>query len=100
MKRSSHQLTQNPEKRMNLRLPNPEKLFPFKSPMSIEGCWMIGLTNLEVCNSVFSVTGENNKFELYIFPDSKKRETTSEKVRHGLEKHLEILDITATALQR
>ena len=27
--------------------------------------WMIGLTSLEVYNSFFNITEENNKFELY-----------------------------------
>ena len=32
---------------------------------------MIGLTDLEEYNSVFNITEENNKFELYKFPDEK-----------------------------
>ena len=36
-----------------------------KPPISIEGSWMIGSTNLEVYNSVFNITEHNNKVELY-----------------------------------
>ena len=41
------------------------KTFHFKPPISIEGEWMIGLTDLEVYNSIFNITEENNKFEIY-----------------------------------
>ena len=40
--------------------------FHFTPPIQINGNWMIGLTDLEVYNSIFNITKENNKFELYI----------------------------------
>ena len=43
----------------------PRELFHFKPSIQIQGDWRIGLTNLEVCNSIFNITEENNKFELY-----------------------------------
>ena len=60
---------------------------------------MIGLRSLEVDNSIFNVTEEINKFELYIYLDSEKGELTYEKVKERIEKHLEISDIVATDLQ-
>ena len=42
-----------------------KQTFHFNAPIPIEGSWMIGLTSLEVYNSVFNITEENNKFELY-----------------------------------
>ena len=39
--------------------------FHFKPPIQIQGDWMIGLTNLEVYNSIFNITEENNNFEIY-----------------------------------
>ena len=33
--------------------------------MSVEGSWMVGLTRLEVYNSIFNVTEEINTFEFY-----------------------------------
>ena len=36
----------------------------FKPPIPILGSWMIGLTDLEVHNSIFIKTEENKKFEL------------------------------------
>ena len=41
------------------------EIFHFKPSIQIQGDWMIGLTNLEVYNSIFNITEENNKFEIY-----------------------------------
>ena len=43
----------------------PRETFHFKTPNQIQGEWMIELINLEVYNSIFNITEENNKFELY-----------------------------------
>ena len=43
----------------------PRESFSFKKPISIEGSWMIGLTSLEVYNSIFNITEEKNKLKLY-----------------------------------
>ena len=60
---------------------------------------MIGLTDLEVYISIFNITEENNKFELYKFPDEKSGGVTYEKVGDEIEKDLDIEDITAADLQ-
>ena len=59
---------------------------------------MIGLTDLELYNSIFNIT-KNNKFELYNFPDEKAGGITYEKVRDEIERDLDISDITTTDLQ-
>ena len=46
---------------------------------------MVGLTALEVYTSTFNIT-EENKFELYTFPVSKKGGVTYEKVKDRLKK--------------
>ena len=56
---------------------------------------MIGLTGLEVYNSIFNITEENNKFELYKFPDEKAGGISYTKVRDEIERDLDIADITA-----
>ena len=43
----------------------PLETFHFTPPMEIKGDWMLGLVDLEVYNSIFNITEENNKFELY-----------------------------------
>ena len=77
----------------------PRETFHFKPPIQIQGDWMIGLTDLEVYNSIFNITEENNKFELYKFPDEKSGGVTYEKVRDEIENDLDIEDITAEDLQ-
>ena len=57
---------------------------------------MIGLTSLELYNCLFNVTEENIPFHFFIFAVSKKGRITYEKVRHEIEKDLDISDITAT----
>ena len=59
----------------------------------------MGLTSLEVSNSILIITGENNEFEFYIFPDSKIGGVSYEKVREEIERDLYFSDIRATDLQ-
>ena len=77
----------------------PRETFHFKPPIQIKGDWMIGLTDFKVYISIFNITEENNKFELYKFPNEKAGGVTYEKVRDEIEKDLDIEDITAEDLQ-
>ena len=43
----------------------PRETFHFNPPIHTKRDWMLGLINLEVYNSIFNITKENNKFELY-----------------------------------
>ena len=87
------------EETLEFKMIKPKQTFHFKPPISIEGSWMIGLTDLEVYNSIFNIIEENNKFKLYKFPDEKAGGITYEKVRDEIEKDLDIEDITAEDLQ-
>ena len=87
------------EETLEFKMIKPRETFHFKPPIQIKGDWMIGLTDLEVYNSIFNITEENNKFELYKFPDEKSGGVTYEKVRDEIEKDLDIEDITAQDLQ-
>ena len=88
-----------PQETLEFKMVKPRETFHFKQPIQIKGDWMIGLTDLEVYNSIFNITEENNKFELYKFPDEKAGGVTYEKVRDEIEKDLDIEDITAADLQ-
>ena len=88
-----------PQETLEIKMIKPRETFHFKPPIQIKGDWMIGLTDLEVYNSIFNITEENNKFELYKFPDEKAGGVTYEKVRDEIEKDLGIKDITATDLE-
>ena len=88
-----------PQETLEFKMPKPNETFHFKPPIQVKGDWMIGLTDLEVYNSIFNITEENNKFELYKFPDEKAGGVLYEKVRDEIEKDLDIEDITAEELQ-
>ena len=87
------------EETLEFKMNKSKETFHFKPPIQIKGDWMIGLTDLEVYNSIFNITEENNKFELYKFPDEKGGGISYTKVRDEIEKDLGIEDITATDLQ-
>ena len=87
------------EETFEFKLSKSREAFHFSQPIQIQGDWMIGLTDLEVCNSIFNITEKNNKFKLYKFPDEKAGGVTYEKVRDEIEKDLDIEDITAEDLQ-
>ena len=84
---------------MELRFSKSREIIPFNPPISIEGSWTIVLKSLEINFSIFNTTEENNKFELYIIPDSKTGDILYEKVRDEIERDLEITDITTADLQ-
>ena len=88
-----------PQETLEFKMIKPREMFHFNTPIQIKGDWMIGLRDLEVYNSIFNITEENNKFELYKFPDKKAGGVTYEKVRDEIEKDLDISDITDEHLQ-
>ena len=53
------------EETLKFNLNKSRETFSFKPPVPIEGDWKLGLTSLEVYNSLFSITEEKNKIELY-----------------------------------
>ena len=87
------------EETLEFTLVKSRETFHFKPLIQTEGDWMIGLVDLEVYNSIFNITEENNKFELYKFPDEKAGGITYEKDRDEIERDLDISDITAADLQ-
>ena len=87
------------EETLEFKMNKPRETFHFKPPIQVKGDRMIGLVDLEVYNSIFNITEENNKIELYKFLDEKAGGVTYEKVRDEIEKDLDISDITAADLQ-
>ena len=53
------------EETLEFKMIKPTETFHFKPQIQIQGDWMVGLVNLEVYNSIFNITEENNKFEIY-----------------------------------
>ena len=87
------------EETLEFKMVKPRETFHFKPPIQVKGDWMIGLTDLEVYNSVFNITEKNNKFELHKFPDEKSGGISYIKVRDEIERALNISDITDVDLQ-
>ena len=87
------------EETLEFKLNKSREIFHLSPPIQVKGDWMIGLVDLEVYNSIFNITEENNKFELYKFPDEKAGGISYTKVRDEIEKDLDIEDITAADLQ-
>ena len=77
----------------------PRETFHYNLFVPIEGSWMIGLTDLEVYNSIYNLTEENNKLQLYKYPERESVSVSYEKVRDEIEKDLRISDITAADFQ-
>ena len=77
----------------------PRETFHSNPSIQIKGDWMFGLTDLEVCNSIFNINTTNKKFEIYKLPGQKIGGVSYEKVRDEIERDLDISDITATDLQ-
>ena len=58
-------------KTLEFKMIKPRETFHFNPPIPIEGFRIIGLTDLEVYNSMFNITEENNQFKLYKYADGK-----------------------------
>ena len=87
------------EETLEFKMIKPRETFHFKPPIQVKGDWMIGLTNLEVYNSIFNITEENNKFDLYKVPDEKAGGISYIRDRDEVEKDLDFEVITAADLQ-
>ena len=59
------QTHRKPEEILEYKMDKPRETFHFKPPIQIQGDWMIGLTNLELYNSIYNITEKNNNFEIY-----------------------------------
>ena len=59
------------EETLEFKLSKTRETFHFNPPIQVKDDWMIGLVDLQVYNSIFNITEENNKFELYKFSDEK-----------------------------
>ena len=65
------QTHRKPEETLEFKMLKSRETFHFNPPIQIKGDWMLGLVDLEVYNSIFNITEENNKFEIYRAKDDK-----------------------------
>ena len=59
------QTHRKPEETLEFKMLKSREKFHFNPTIHTEGDWMLGLIDLGVYNSIFNITKENNKFELY-----------------------------------
>ena len=59
------QTHRKPEETLEFKMTKRTETFHFKPSIQVKENWMLGLVNLEVYNSIFNITEENNKFEIY-----------------------------------
>ena len=59
------QTHRKPEETLKFEMLKPKETFHFNPPIQTKGDWMLGLIDLEVYNSIFNITKQNNKLELY-----------------------------------
>ena len=53
------------EETLEFKMNKSRETFHFKPSIQVKENWMLGLVDLEVYNSIFNITEENNKFEIY-----------------------------------
>ena len=90
------QTHRKPEETLEFKILKSRETFNFKPPIHTRGSWMLGLIDLEVYNSIFNITKENNKFELYT--DSFD-EFSFEELKDEVEEILKIPEITDDHLE-
>ena len=88
-----------PQETLEFKMIKPREKLHFTPPVHIKGDRTIASTDLEVYNSIFNITEEIIKVELYKFADEKSGGVSHKKVRGEIEKDLDISGITATDLQ-
>ena len=84
------------EETLEFKMIKPRETIHFNPPIQIKGDWMIGLIDLEVYNSIFKITKENNKFELYTDTFD---EFSFEELKEQVEEILNIPNITEDLLE-
>ena len=52
------------EETSEAKMTKSREIFHLNPYLSIEGSWMVGLLGLEIYNSIFNISEQNNNFEL------------------------------------
>ena len=90
------QTHRKPEETLEFKKTKPRETFHFKPPIQIKGDWMLGLLDLEVYNSIFNITEENTKFDLYT---DTFEEFSFEEIKDEVEEFLNIPNTTDNNLE-
>ena len=84
------------EETLEFKMLKSKEIFHFNPPIQTKGDWMLGLIDLEVYNSIFNITKENIKFELYTDTFD---EFSFEELKDEVEEILNIQEITDDQLE-
>ena len=89
----------NSQETLELKLTQPRKLFSIEPSINfgLDSKWMIGLTILEVYSSIFHITEENTKSELY--SDTFVDEVSYAQLKYGVADLVGLSDISSEDLQ-
>ena len=90
------QTHRKPEETLEFKMLKPRETFHFYPPLHTKGDWMLGLIDLEVYISIFNITKEKNKFELYTDTFD---EYSFEELKDEVEEILNIPEITDAHLE-
>ena len=90
------QTHRKPEETLEFKMLKQRETFHFNPPIQTKGEWMLGLIDPGVYNSIFNITKENNKFELY---SDTFDEFSFEELKDELEEIHNITNITDSHLE-
>ena len=55
-----------PQETLEFKMKKQKQIFAFDTPINIPDNWMMGVTSLEVYNTVYNITERNNKFQILL----------------------------------
>ena len=90
------QTHRKPEETLEFRRIKQRETFHFTQPFENKGVWKLGLTDLEVYNSIFNINTTNNKLQLYTDTFD---EVSFEEVKDELEEIISVSNITDDHLE-
>ena len=62
-----------PQETLEFKMNKQKGSFSFDVPLELQEQWMMGVTSLEVYNTVYNITEKNNKFQIQL---------TNEQIKH------------------
>ena len=55
-----------PQETLEFKMTKPKESFSFDVPLELPQKWMMGVTSLEIYNTVYNITEKNNKLEILL----------------------------------
>ena len=68
--KSNQEIVENthykPQETLEFKMTKQKESFSFDVPLNLEEKWMMGVTSLEVYNTVYNITEKNNKLQILL----------------------------------